>query len=804
MCVSRPSSPPEWLRKWVETANHKDASLQLTHSTPARNLSGNAEPALSLRGMSKAFGGTLAVDNVSFDLPRGEILALLGQNGAGKSTIIKMLAGVYKPDAGEILINGQNHDPRLKKQSIAFIHQDLGLIEWMSVAENIAMAQGYPRKFGLIDWAEVEAMARRSLAMIAYDIDPRRRISDLTRTEKSLVAIARALGVDAQVLVLDEPTASLPQDDVTVLFKVLRGLKERGVSMIYVSHRLDEIFAISDCLVVLRDGKRVDERRTRDADAENLIAAIIGRRPESLFLRPPAPGAQRLFECQGLKNGDIGPVDFTLHAGEILALVGLRGAGHEAIGRALIGDEPSHSSTLTLRGQPLNCANSTAAVQAGLGFVACDRVAESIATGLSVRENMFINPAATGRTLFSFRTPQNEAAESLALGRDVGLSPNTMCHRALVFRGGTIVAEIPGEALSVESITRATSLAPVSPLSAVKSLTGLQKLVRLAPVYGLPICTLLLILLFSALLPDTFPTMLNLRSILGDKAIIAILSLAAMIPMMAGRIDLTVGYGVVMWHILAIALQTQYGMDWTTACIVVLILGCVLGAINGFLVELAQIDSFIATLGTGTTLYAIAMWYTEGRQVIGTLPKAFTAIYTSSAFGIPIAAFYVIILSLVLWLVTEYLPIGRNLYAIGANPRAAILNGIPTRKYVIGAFIASGFLGALAGIVLAARLRIGQASVGLEFLLPALVGAFLGSTTIKPGRVNVWGTIIGVAILAVGISGIQQLGGAFYVEPLFNGITLLIAIGLAGYAQRKRGEVRHAKAKQTLPQTPKT
>ena len=225
------------------------------------------EAALSLRGMSKAFGGTLAVDDVSFDVPRGEVLALLGQNGAGKSTVIKMLAGVYKPDRGDMAIHGQAHDPHAAKNSIAFIHQDLGLIEWMTVAENIAMAQGYPRKRGLIDWAEVDAMARRSLSLIAYDIDPRQRISDLTRTEKSLVAIARALGVNAQVLVLDEPTASLPQDDVKLLFDVLRGLKARGVSMMYVSHRLDEVFAISDCMVVLRDGKLVDQRRTADASA---------------------------------------------------------------------------------------------------------------------------------------------------------------------------------------------------------------------------------------------------------------------------------------------------------------------------------------------------------------------------------------------------------------------------------------------------------------------------------------------------------------------------------------------------------
>jgi ribose transport system permease protein len=147
----------------------------------------------------------------------------------------------------------------------------------------------------------------------------------------------------------------------------------------------------------------------------------------------------------------------------------------------------------------------------------------------------------------------------------------------------------------------------------------------------------------------------------------------------------------------------------------------------------------------------------------------------------------VVVITVTLWLVLEYTPIGRYLYAIGANQRAAELNGIPTRKFVIGAFVTSGLMTALAGVLLASKLRIGQASVGLEFLLPALVGAFLGSTTIKPGRVNVWGTIVGVMILAVGISGIQQFGGSFWVEPMFNGTTLLIAIGIAGYAQRRKG-----------------
>ncbi|WP_292294000.1 ABC transporter permease, partial [Mesorhizobium sp.] len=309
------------------------------------------------------------------------------------------------------------------------------------------------------------------------------------------------------------------------------------------------------------------------------------------------------------------------------------------------------------------------------------------------------------------------------------------------------------------------------------------------PVYGLPILTLLLILLFSLLLPRTFPTLLNLRSIISDKAIIAMLSLAAMIPMASGRIDLTVGYGIVLWHILAISLQTAFGIPWPIAVLIVILLGVLTGFINGWLVEVARIDSFIATLGTGTVLYALAMWYTGGRQVVGVLPEGFLSLNGTMLFGLPITGYYVVVLALAMWLVLEYLPIGRYLYAIGANPKAAALNGIPVQKFVMGAFVASGALTALGGVLLASKLRIGQASVGLEYLLPALVGAFLGSTTIKPGRVNVWGTIIGVVILAVGISGIQQFGGSFWVEPLFNGVTLLVAIGIAGYAQRRRGAV---------------
>lgn len=313
-----------------------------------------------------------------------------------------------------------------------------------------------------------------------------------------------------------------------------------------------------------------------------------------------------------------------------------------------------------------------------------------------------------------------------------------------------------------------------------------QSLLRAIPAYGLVVLMVALVVLFSVLLPDTFPTLFNLRAILSDKSIIALLALAAMIPMITGKIDLTVGYGIVLWHILAISLQTRYGIPWPVAALIVLCCAALFGMLNGLLVELAQIDSFIATLGTGTVLYAVAMWHSGGRQVVGELPPGFVDLAGADLLGLPLPAFYVAAVALALWLVTDYTPLGRALYVIGANPKAAELNGISVRRHVMGAFIASGVASGFAGVLLASRLQIGQASVGLEFLLPALVGAFLGSTTIRPGRVNVWGTVVGVAILAIGISGIQQFGGAFYVEPLFNGLTLLVSIGIAGWAQQRR------------------
>ncbi len=307
---------------------------------------------------------------------------------------------------------------------------------------------------------------------------------------------------------------------------------------------------------------------------------------------------------------------------------------------------------------------------------------------------------------------------------------------------------------------------------------------RAISVWGLLVLLILLVIVFSLLKPDTFLTYFNIRSILSNKSVQALAALSVFIPMVANQFDLSAGFNIGISQVLAIGLQGQ-GWPWWAAVIAVLLMGALVGLVNGTLVTRVKIDSFIATLGTGTVLYGLNAWYTGGQQVLASLPDAFLAI-SGNVWIVPSPALYALAASLALWIVFEYLPLGRYLYVLGASPRAAELNGISAKKYVTLAFIAAGTLAAFAGVVLQSQLQVGQSSVGQEYLLPAFTAALLGATSIRPGRVNVWGTVLAVAVLAVTVAGLNQLGAPFFVEPLFNGAMLILAVGLAVQAAQRR------------------
>ena len=421
-------------------------------------MSATPAPLLRFDAVSKRFGGTQAVDAVTLEVHPGEILALLGENGAGKSTLIKLLAGIYPADSGEIYFDGRPQSAwrsaDRQAQPVAFIHQDLGLVEWMTVAENVALGMGYPRLFGWshgpIDWRAADAAARRVMARVGCDIDPGRRVFSLTRAEKSLLAIGRALEVQARLLVLDEPSASLPMSDVQRLFGVLRGLRAQGVAMVYVSHRLDEVLALSDRAAVMRDGKLVGTLTTAQTNESELVGLIVGK-PMSASVRRAAAGAATgnaagspapasavppVLELQGAASGNAGPLSLCVHRGEVLGLVGLRGAGQEAISRALFGREPLSAGTMKLNGREVRLANPAAAIRAGIAYVAGERLEENLAGAMSVLENLFPHPALHGDRGLAFGRRQREHGSALGLIRRFDVNPPAPAAEVQQLSGG--------------------------------------------------------------------------------------------------------------------------------------------------------------------------------------------------------------------------------------------------------------------------------------------------------------------------------------------------------------------------------
>ena len=402
----------------------------MAHDSPAPKTSLGATTErpvlLTMRGVSKQFGGTEALVDAGIEVGAGEIVALLGENGAGKSTLIKILAGVYPLDAGTITYRGHDvvHGTGLRRLPIAFIHQDLGLIEWMTVAENVSLMLGFPRRFGVIDWGAARTRARRALDVLGADIDPDLRVHHLARTERSLVAIARALAAEAEILVLDEPTASLPADEVARLFTALRRLRARGVGMIYVSHRLDEVFEIADRMVILRDGRLVAERAVAQTRPEEAILLIVGREPSQVFRRPARHEGSARLVFDRVTTECAGPLDCGMRAGEVVGLVGLRGAGQESMGRALFGLEPVTGGRIVLDGQAVQVSSPREAIALGIHLVCADRVTESIVPGLSIQENLFLNPCAGGRKATAYLHPEHEARAARELGDRIALRPN--------------------------------------------------------------------------------------------------------------------------------------------------------------------------------------------------------------------------------------------------------------------------------------------------------------------------------------------------------------------------------------------
>jgi len=381
---------------------------------------------LEIRGVGKSFAGVRALDDVSFDVAAGEVHALVGENGAGKSTLMKILAGAHTDYDGELFLDGAPlvlHSPRdAQRHGIAIIYQELNLIPELTVAENVFLGRERRTAAGLLDAAGMDGAARALLDRLALPISTKRQVKTLRVGEQQLVEVAKALSLDAQLLILDEPTSALSEAEIRHLFDVIATLQAEGVTLIYISHKFDEVFAIADRVTVLRDGRYVATMPAADTSPPELIRLMVGRPLSDLFPRTDAPAGDEVLRVEDLTlspskqagTRTVGPVSFTLHRGEILGVAGLMGAGRTELLEALFGVHSRRRirGRLFLGGRERRVASPRSAIAAGLAFVTEDRKTQSLITLLSVRHNMTL--AALRRFLrFSIvrRRPEEAAVQ---------------------------------------------------------------------------------------------------------------------------------------------------------------------------------------------------------------------------------------------------------------------------------------------------------------------------------------------------------------------------------------------------------
>ncbi|WP_187270798.1 sugar ABC transporter ATP-binding protein [Lacisediminihabitans profunda] len=408
-------------------------------------MNNEARSALQVSGLSKTFTGVRVLDGVSFDVFPGEVHALLGQNGSGKSTLIKCLAGVYRPDHGaEISIAGKPTRPGFppsgaRQLGLAFVHQDLGLIPDMTVAENLALGVGFTTRGGLISWRKQRSLAEQAIDIFDLAVRPDELIRDVPVTMRTLLAIARALQTrtgpnssELACLILDEPTASLPDNDADILFAALDRVKAQGVGIVYVSHRLDEIFRIADRATVLRNGVKTGSYDIAALDKRALVEIIIGQKPpttssSAATSRPSSaalPDVLRVSNVSGIRIKDL---SLTVRAGEIVGVAGLGGSGRSELARLIFGAQERRSGTVQVADTTLPAGSVSAAVEAGVGLVPEDRRRDGCVMSMTVTENMtLVHPPTLTSGFLDLRREKRKVRDSILEFDIRPTDPNTV------------------------------------------------------------------------------------------------------------------------------------------------------------------------------------------------------------------------------------------------------------------------------------------------------------------------------------------------------------------------------------------
>ena len=376
------------------------------------------ETALEMKNITKTFPGVKALDSVCFKVRKGEIHAIVGENGAGKSTLMKVLNGVYQADSGQIFLNGQEVKIRnineAQELGISLIFQENNLIPQLSVAENFFLGQLPKTKIGLIDWKRMENEARSIFTQLNYEIDPKEMVVNLSAADKQMVEVARAISKNAKIIIMDEPTSSLTDVEIENLFAIIRNLKKNGTTIIFISHKMEEIFAIADSVSVQRDGQMIHTAPISELTADRIVELMVGRSVDTEFPARKSEIGDVVLEARNLcRKNLIYNVSFSLHKGEILGFAGLVGAGRTELAETIFGEGRLSSGEIFLHGKKVSIRNTSQAIKASIGMLTEERKETGLALGATVRNNIIISKlkkVCLGGGLWISRRKANEAA----------------------------------------------------------------------------------------------------------------------------------------------------------------------------------------------------------------------------------------------------------------------------------------------------------------------------------------------------------------------------------------------------------
>jgi ABC-type sugar transport system ATPase subunit len=356
---------------------------------------------LRVSNIRKEFAGVVALKDVSFELRAGTVHALMGENGAGKSTLMKVIAGIYRPDGGKIQLHGQDVDLptplAAMDHGIAMIHQELNLMSSMTVAENIWIRREPRNRLGLIDHAKLNTMTQDLFAELDIDIAPDEFVRNLSVASRQMVEIAKAVSFDSEILIMDEPTSALTEREVAHLFRIINALRSKGTGIIYITHKMSELFEIADEVSVFRDGEHIATKPSRELTRDEVIRMMVGRDIDQMFPKIPAQIGNVVLSVRDLAlKGVFSDVSFDLRAGEILGVAGLVGAGRSNIAETIFGVTPATSGTIHVNGKPVTISSPQVAMKHGMAFLTEDRKESGCFLGLTVQENMQIAALQSG------------------------------------------------------------------------------------------------------------------------------------------------------------------------------------------------------------------------------------------------------------------------------------------------------------------------------------------------------------------------------------------------------------------------